>query len=261
MEKLPPRTGWLWVKQGFGLFRQQPGGLATLFLGYMFCMLAAGFLPLLGMVLPVILVPVFSIAFMQACVDIEQGKRVMPQLLLTGFRKPVLPWLCALGLLYLLTAVLAIGVSALIDGGVFWQLVTGQIDAKDAAASDTSVGSAILMTIVLYIPAAMSFCFAAPLVCWQNMSLGKALFFSFFAVLRALPAFITFAASWFAISVVLSQAVILVFGRSTLLMPVMLPLSIVMTVIMHCSFYASYRQIFGAPGGAAQGVSLDKPQD
>lgn len=255
MEKLPPSTGWSWVKQGFGLFRKQPGGLATLFLGYMFFMLAAGILPLVGQILPVILVPVFSMAFMQACTDIEQGKRVLPTLLLTGFRKPVIGRLCALGLLYLLMAVFAIGASALVDDGVFWQLVTGQTDAKDAAASDANVGGAILMTITLYIPAAMGFCFAAPLICWQNMSLGKAIFFSFFAVLRALPAFITFAASWFAISVILSQVVILIFGRSNLTMQVMLPLSVIMTVIMHCSFYASYRQIFGLP----QGVSLDKP--
>jgi hypothetical protein len=255
MEKLPAMTGWLWVKQGFGLFRKQPGGLSTLFLGYMFCMLLVSVVPLLGQVLPVILVPVFSVAFLQACQHIEQGQRVFPNLLLSGFRKPAFPMLFALGVLYIGMAVLAIGASALADGGVFWQLMTGQIDGQSAAVKESDIGAAILLAIALYVPAAMGFCFAAPLIYWQNMSVGKAVFFSFFAVLRSFKAFVVFALTWFGISVLASQILLLVFGRSDLAMQVMVPLSVVLTVIMHCSFYASYRQIFGVP----QGVSLDKP--
>ncbi|MET3132351.1 hypothetical protein AAKU55_002623 [Oxalobacteraceae bacterium GrIS 1.11] len=255
MEKLPASTGWFWVKQGFGLFRQQPGGLSTLFLGYMFCMLLVSIVPMLGQVLPVILVPVFSIAFMQACCHIEQGKRVFPNLLLTGFRKPAFGALFGLGLLYILMALIAIGTSALVDDGLLWQLVTGQIDGQAEVLKNSNIGGAILLTIALYIPAAMGFCFAGPLIYWQKMSLGKALFFSFFAVLRSLKAFLVFAATWFCISVSASQILFMIFGRSEVAMQVMLPLSVIMTVIMHCSFYASYRHIFGAP----QGVSLSKP--
>lgn len=253
MEKLPASTGWLWVKQGFALFRKQPGGLSTLFLGYMFCMLAISIVPLLGQVLPVVLVPVFSIAFMQACVRIEQGQRVLPNLLLSGFRKPAFPTLFGLGLLYIITALIAIGASSLVDGGMLWQLVTGQIDAKAAAAKESSIGAAILLTIALYVPAAMGFCFAAPLIYWQKMSLGKALFFSFFAVLRSFKAFAVFAVTWFALSVVTSQILLMIFGAQ-LAVQLMVPVSVILTVIMHCSFYASYRQLFGAP----EGVSLEK---
>ncbi|MEC5160880.1 hypothetical protein RCH08_002021 [Janthinobacterium sp. CG_S6] len=255
MEKLPAMTGWLWVKQGFGLFRKQPGGMSTLFLGYMFCMLLVSVVPLLGQVLPVILVPVFSVAFLQGCRHIEQGQRVFPNLLLSGFRKPAFPMLFALGVLYIGMAVLAIGASSLADGGVFWQLMTGQIDGQSAVVKESDIGAAILLAIALYVPAAMGFCFAAPLIYWQNMSVGKAVFFSFFAVLRSFKAFVVFALTWFGISVLASQILLLIFGRSDLAMQVMVPLSVVLTVIMHCSFYASYRQIFGAP----QGVSLDKP--
>lgn len=253
MEKLPASNGWLWVKQGFGLFRKQPGGLSTLFLGYMFCMLAISVVPFLGQVLPVVLVPVFSIAFMQACVRIEQGQRVLPNLLLSGFRKPAFPTLFALGLLYIIAAVIAIGASSLVDGGMLWQLVTGQIDSKAAAVKESNIGAAILLTIALYVPAAMGFCFAAPLIYWQKMSLGKALFFSFFAVLRSLKAFAVFAATWFALSVVTSQILLMIFGAQ-LAVQLMVPVSVILTVIMHCSFYASYRQIFGAP----EGVALEK---
>lgn len=258
MEKLPARTGWLWIRQGFDLFRKQPGAMSTLFLGYMLAMLGLGLLPLLGQILPVLLVPVFSMAFLQACLRIEHGERVLPNLLLSGFRKPVLNPLLGLGALYLLTALIAIGASALIDGGVFWQLITGQIDPKSAAVRESNIGAAILLTAALYVPAGMGFCFAAPLICWQKMSLGKAIFFSFFAVLRSVKAFLMFAGGWFCISLISSQLVLLVFGRGDLAMTAMLPLSMMLTIVLHCSFYAAYRQIFGVPGKAAA-VSLDKP--
>ena len=260
MEKLPASTGWLWVKQGFGLFRKQPGGMSMLFLGYMFCMLAVSIVPVLGQLLPVILVPVFSVAFVQGCLNIDQGKRVLPSLLISGFRKPAFPSLFGLGVLYILMAIVAIGASTLVDDGLLWKLVTGQLteEAARAAIPESRLGLGILLAIVLYVPAAMAFCFAAPLIYWQKVSLGKSLFFSFFAVWRSLSAFIVFAATWFAISVVSSQLLAVIFGRSPLMMQLMMPLSMILTIIMHCSFYAAYRQIFGLPVDESKTVSLDK---
>src|SRR5450830_128872 len=184
MEKLPASTGWQWVKQGFSLFRKQPGGMSMLFLGYMFCMLAVSIVPLLGQMLPVILVPVFSIAFVQGCLNIDQGKRVLPSLLISGFRKPAFPSLLGLGVLYILMAIVAIGASTLVDDGLLWQLVTGQLteEAARAAIPESRMGLGILLAIMLYVPAAMAFCFAAPLIYWKKTGLGKSLFFSFFAV-------------------------------------------------------------------------------
>ncbi|MFZ4877374.1 BPSS1780 family membrane protein [Janthinobacterium sp. Mn2066] len=260
MEKLPASTGWSWVKQGFALFRKQPGGMSMLFLGYMFCMLAVSIIPLLGQLLPVILVPVFSVAFVQGCLHIDQGKRVLPSLLLSGFRKPAFPLLFALGVLYIIMAIVAIGASSLVDGGALWQLLTGQLNKETAedVMRNSNMGSALLLTIALYVPAAMAFCFAAPLIYWKKVSLGKSLFFSFFAVWRSLSAFLVFGASWFAISMVTSQLLFLIAGRS-MGVQLMMPLSMILTVVMHCSFYAAYRQIFGLPVDEGK-VSLEKPE-
>mgnify|MGYP000396763937 CR=1 FL=1 len=117
----------------------------------------------------------------------------------------------------------------------------------------------ILLAIAMYVPAAMAFCFAAPLIYWKQVSLGKALFFSFFAVWRSLSAFIVFAATWFAISVVTSQLLAVIFGRTPLMMQLMMPLSMILTIIMHCSFYAAYRQIFG-PTDLAVPAKADEPE-
>jgi hypothetical protein len=259
MEKLPARTGWLWVTQGFALFRKQPGGLSTLFLAGMLLMLVTRIVPLLGQFLPMLLAPVFSVALLQACIHIEQGKRVFPNLLMSGLRSPALPMLLALGLLYLAAAALAMAGSALADGGVLWQLMTGQIDVQSDEVRDANVGSAILLGMALYLPAAMAFCFAAPLIYLQNMGVGKAVFFSFFAVLRSFKAFVVFAASWIGISILISQLLLLVFGSTSLAIQLMMPLSVVLTIILHCGFYASYCQVFGSPAAPQQGVSLDKP--
>lgn len=251
MEKLPAATGWQWIKDGFTLFRKQPAELSTLFLSYMFLMMIVTIIPLLGQLLPLVLVPVFSMAFMQACVQVEKGQRVYPNLLLTGFRSPAFKTLLLLGVLYVVAATAAIGASALIDGGVFWNVMTGteRVDAKTVQGSGITL--AMLLAAALYTPAAMAFWFAAPLAAWQGMGLGKALFYSFYAVKRAGRAFLLYALGWSAVGVVLPLLISTLLGKLTgsplLMMMVLLPMSIVLTVVMYCSFYPTYTTLFGKP--------------
>ena len=112
MHNIPAAAGWSWFKGGFSLFRKQPAELSTMFLSYLFLMLAVGFIPLAGQILPLLLVPVFSITFMQACVQVEQGKRVYPNLLFSAFRSPALRRLLLLGVLYLIAVVGAVAASS-----------------------------------------------------------------------------------------------------------------------------------------------------
>jgi hypothetical protein len=251
MEKLPARIGWLWIKEGFALFRKQPAEISTLFLTYMFLMLAIGIVPLIGQILPMLLVPVFSMAFMQACANIEQGKRVYPNLLLTGFRSPALRRLVQLGMLYLAAAVLAVAASALIDGGVFWQVMSGQKELDPDTMRNSGMSLAMLFSAVVYVPAAMAFWYAAPLIAWQDMGVGKAIFYSFFAVHRARKAFLVYGLGWALIGVLLpaivTSIIALLVSRSLVVMLLLLPLSLMLTVVMYCSFYPTYTHIFGRP--------------
>ncbi|MEN3364053.1 MAG: hypothetical protein V7606_1327 [Burkholderiales bacterium] len=255
MEKLPASVGWLWLKQGFALFRKQPAEMSTLFLSYMFLMFAVGVIPLLGQILPIVLVPIFSMAFMQACVNIEQGKKVYPNLLLTGFRSPVFPRLLQLGVLYLLAAVAAIAASVLVDGGVFWNVMSGRAAMDPATVRDSNMSMAMLFAAIVYTPAAMAFWYAAPLVAWQNMGVVKAIFYSFFAVKRAGKAFLVYGLAWIVIGVlvpvIISSVIALLFGKAAVVMLILLPLSILMTVVMYCSFYPTYTDVFGRPEPAA----------
>lgn len=262
MENLPANTGWLWVKEGFALFRKQPAEISTLFLAYMFLMLAIGIVPLLGQILPMVLVPVFSMAFMQACVQIEQGQKVFPNLLLTGFRSPSFRSLLKLGGLYLVAAVLAVAASALVDGGVFWQVMSGDKELDAETIRQSNMSAAMMFSAAVYLPAAMAFWYAAPLIMWQKMGVGKAVFYSFFAVKRSGKAFIVYGLAWLLIGVlmpaVVSSLLAMLFGKAFIVMVVLLPLSLMLTVVMYCSFYPTYTHVFGRPG---QESPAPEPQD
>lgn len=250
MEKLPAKTGWFWIKEGIRLFRKQPAEMSTLFLGYMLLILALGMIPVIGQLLPLLLVPVFAMSFMQACRHIEEDKRVYPNLLLTGFRSPALRTLLVLGILYLLAAFGAVRLSALVDGGAFWNAMTGASPAPRRSGFDDS-SLAIVAAAVIYTPAAMAFWFAAPLIAWNGMSLGKSLFYSFFAVLRAGKAFVVYAVAWLTIGILLpamiSVIVASLINSMTAVFFMLLPLSILSTIVIYCSFYSTYTTVFGKP--------------
>lgn len=250
MEKLPAYTGWLWVKQGFTLFRKQPFEMATLFLAYMFLMLACGIIPLIGQLLPLLLAPVFSMAFMQACVDIEQGKRVFPNRLLTGFRSPRFTSLMVLGVLYLCAAVFAMWISRWVDDGVFWQVMRGKLALDSPQVQSSNMPKAMFVAAAVYTPAAMAFWYAAPLVAWKDMGVGKAIFYSFFAVLRATKAFLVYGLAWLAIGAILPAVISAILGLvlgKAMALGLLMPLSIILTVVVYCSFYPTYTSIFGRP--------------
>lgn len=247
MEKISARTGWLWLVQGFALFRQQPGSLAALFFVYLFLITCTSVIPLIGQAVSVVAVPAFSVAFGRACVKIEAQQRVMPILLGSAFQKPVVAPLIFLGVLYLLAALLVREASDLVDGGLLWKIASGQIKAPEKLPDDAHVGTALLLSIALYIPVAMAFCFSAVLIYWQRMSVGKALFYSFFAVARSFSAFIVLIAAWFGVMMASTIFIVQLFGTGSMAVLFLAPIMIFMILIMQCSVYAAYRQIFGKP--------------
>ncbi|MEO0319102.1 MAG: putative rane protein [Pseudomonadota bacterium] len=244
-------TGISWIREGFVLFRQQPGELSMLFLLYMLMMFSLSIIPVVGQLLPLLLVPAFSMAFMQACVDIEAGRKVTPRLLLTAFRSPALGTLLQLGALYLTTAIGAVAASSIIDGGIFWKLMSGQLAADDAGVQVSDLPLAILFSALVYLPAAMAFWHAAPLAVWQRMGLLKAVFYSFFAVKRCGKAYIAYALGWvlvgIALPAVISAVLGLLLGKNIVSVMLLMPLSVILTLVMYCSFYPTYTAVFERP--------------
>ena len=55
-DKISARQGIEWIRQGFALFRKQPAELSMLFLLYMLLMFVLSLIPLVGQLLPLLLV-------------------------------------------------------------------------------------------------------------------------------------------------------------------------------------------------------------
>lgn len=247
MMKMPASTGWSWLKQGTGLFRKQPAALTTVLFANILIAIAIRSVPYLGPLVAVVLIPSFSMALMQACLMIENGKRVSPAVLLTGFRKPAVAALCKVGLIYLgVTALLALLASVAVDPS-FWETVTTPIDPKkppQVAASDVLAMFGIFLADLA---AMMALCFAAPLTYWQHMGPGKATFYSFFAVLKSARVFIVMLLAWFGIFFGVCTIVAMIFGGAELARVVIMWIIFLFVLLLQCAMYAGYRQIFGKP--------------
>lgn len=249
MNNLPANTGWLWVKQGYGYFKQQPIEFFTLFIAYLFFMLILELVPFVGQILAFILLPLFTLSFMQACKEIDQGIRIHPRLLLYGFRLPQAAKLMQLGLLYLIAACVALGASTFVDGGVFWQFISGQKELNVKIVEGTNMTAAMLFAMLIYIPALLAFWFAGPLIAWHQMPLFKAIFYSFFAALKSIRVFFVYGLAWLTVGGILpslfSVIIASITGNPNMIIIIMMPLSMILTIILYCSFYPSYQSIFG----------------
>jgi len=243
----PAKAGWGWLKQGFVIFRKHPGQLTMLFTSYMFVMIGIGFIPVLGQLLPMFLAPTFSMVFMVACAQYEQQGQLNPLQLRATFVSPVSRRLFILGGIYLLAALLAVAISFLLDGGIFTQLMAGNREIAATPEQRTSVLLTLTVLAAVFIPV---FWYVPPLIVWQKMSIGKAIFYSFFSVIRSFKSFLVYGLSWLVVGAILPTLfgglLALVVGQSFAML-LMLLLTIVLTVVMYCSFYPTYVAIFGPP--------------
>lgn len=254
MNRLPARTGLDWLKQGFHLFRQQPGILTMLlFANFLVSMVLAG-LPGVGTFIQVLLMPVFSIAVMQACNLIAQGQRVMPDVLLTGFRKPVLPRLLKLGAVYLGVLLLTLlCISLAVDEGFVKQFQAAAEAARTAPNAASAVkfpafplaGALVILAASILI---MLMSFAAPLIYWKEMPPFKAIFYSVFGMLGAFKPILVMLVTGFAIWIILLQILQLVFGGNMVVFQAVVTWTMLMMyLVLQCAMFASYRQIYADP--------------
>lgn len=254
MSAIPAKAGWAWLKQGMGLFRKQPAALTTLLFANVIFSFVIGAIPILGQIAAVVLIPSFSMAFMQACLLIEHGQRVTPVVLLTGFRKPAVINLCKIGLAYLaVTAVLTL-IAYLMIGEAFWRQAASP---NVPAVIDRSDMLGVLLIAVLEIGTVIALCFASPLAFWQKMPPGKAIFYSFFAVVRSARVFLVMLMAWFSLFMAATVVLLMVFGNASMGRVVITWLGFLFILLLQCAMYAGYRQIFGVPDlGAKPGPAL-----
>ena len=246
---LPASRGPRWLLEGFAIFRRKPVLLSFLMLGYWLTMAVVSAIPLVGRLLSFLLIPAFSVSMMNACRRIDKKEELPPQVLFSGFHRN-LQTLLLLGLLYILSMLAIIGLSALFDGGVlFRMLVMGKVPTQETLGQ-TSLFISAQLIVVLLIPLALAFWFAPVLAAWHDMSAGKSLFFSLVACLRNWRPFLLYSLAVAVIGIFVPRLIdgLLATGDSEA--NPMLPTLVVVTAslfflpIWYASFYASYRDIF-----------------
>jgi hypothetical protein len=253
---VPAARGVRWLAEGWRMFRVAPLGWLALVFAYWLAMTILSLVPAIGLVAASILVPAFSVGFMAASRAASRGQPVELAMLFAGFRER-LPAQLALGAAYLAALAVVIGGSALADGGELarW-LLTGKRPDDEALQGDGVLGG-MAVAAALYAPVMMMYWFAPLLVAWHGMAPPQALFYSFFACLMNWRAFLAYGAAvaivMFLLPTLVLTLLLFVSGGALRVQPMALalPLLLIMLPTLFASFFASYRDVFGAQEGAA----------
>jgi len=257
VQKLPAKAGFGWVVDGFRLLRRRPLALLAITFLYLVALVLSTAVPLVGPFAPLLLTPLLAVGVMHAVRTADEGQNPNLNALFLGLRDDEgRAWkrLLILGLLNVVATLLALALASLSDGGTLLRIATGQVEPDEVEPGGTSLLVAALTFLAAYTPLQMGLWFAPLFVAWHGVGPAKAVFFSFFAVLRNKGAFLVYALGWFLVAIVTSlflQIFNLVSGGSTLLFSLILsPLSLGIFAALYCSFWSSYRGVVLGEGSA-----------
>jgi len=188
---VPALAGLEWVRLGLRTFWQRPWPLTALFFALTLGMSLLSQLPWIGTPAALALLPTVTQIMMLAAVAVHQGHPPSWQL---GSQR--LKPLLILGVLYALCFLAVIGISSLVDGGLFAQMYLGEQELTQETLHSAEFRQAAGLTLLFYIPLSITFWHAPGLVYWLHVPPIKALFFSWVACVRNVRAFLVYALAW-----------------------------------------------------------------
>jgi hypothetical protein len=243
---LPAGRGWHWFYDGYRIFCKNRMMLSLIVLSYWMLMIVVNSIPVLGQVVATVLIPIFSVSLMNVCRLVDNGGRLVPQLLFSGFRKN-LRALLVLGAGYLVAALLILTASALVDGGALLRMfATG----AEPELGDNGVLVAAQLALVAFAPLMMAYWYAPVLVAWHGLPPFKSLFFSFVACARNWRPFLIYAlvvAAFFALIPAVVRALFAALGPGAMgffKIAITTVVVLVLAPTLYASFYVSYRDVF-----------------
>ena len=251
-----PTRGAAWVREAFRLFGRRPLGFVGMFMAFLFAALLTLFVPLLGAMLQMMMLPLLSLGFMVAARSASQGGPVQPGQFIEPLasdrgRRGALLALCV-G--YGVAAIALMWFSNWVADGKLIEfqslLASGHATPEeiDALAADRGV---FLGTIALLLGAtglSVPFWHAPALVHWGQQSAGQALFSSTLAVWRAKGAFFVYAMTW---TVLISgfglvTAILLgLLGLPQLAGVLALPAGLLFSTVFYVSLLFTFEDSFG----------------
>lgn len=251
MNRIPAKTGWEWIHTGFTIFKKRPFFLVNLLFLYMMAIIIVSMLPVVGQMLPVFTIAIFSFLFMNATLRVDRDEPLTLGALFSVLDRVTLFRLFALSGCYILFGLIVAGLSTVLDDGALFALIVSQEGAPQLSeAQMTRAGYMALAIIVLYIPFFMATWLAGPLIGWRQMGVPKALFYSFFTVAHAWRPFLVYALGFLTVGFIIPGIIGGIIGPMLGGMVgtfVIYIISVTVTTVLYCSFYPTYRSIFGIP--------------
>ena len=245
--KLPAGRGWRWLAEGFAIYRRKPAPLSFLVLGYWLTMAVISAIPYIGQMIGFILIPAFSVSLMNVCWLIDADEQLPPQTLFSGFHRN-LQTLLMLGVVYVVASLSILGLTALVDDGLLFNMLVLGNAPNPQAMDGVSLFIAAQMAAILLVPVMMAFWFAPVLAAWHDMSAGKSLFFSLMACLRNWRPFLVYSLAIALAGILVPQLIAgLLAGAgdsSALSTLITVMISLILLPTLYASFYVSYRDVF-----------------
>jgi hypothetical protein len=239
---VPAGHGWVWIVEGFALFRRSPATWLLLLLALVLLMKVLVFVPVLGIVF-VLLMPVFIAGLMEGCRALEHNAPLQLGHLLMGFQRNAaqlvtIGGVSLVGNLLIMMIVLNLGgeaMSAMSKMMSQKQAVDPQL-AKEMQAAASSVGRALIIGTIVSVPLLMALWYAPLLVYFHNESALGAMKSSFVACVKNAGPMLLYG-----LVILLGMFLAMPFGMALgqydlalwLLAPIILP-----------SLYVSYKDVF-----------------
>jgi hypothetical protein len=252
LQIVPAKQGLLWVKQGIRTFWRQPLAFTGLFFLFMAWVSVLSMVPFIGAALALLVLPAATLGLMVATEQAASGKFPMPTVMLVAFRagQQRLKAMLLLGVLYALSFLAVMALSALVDGGGFAKVYLANAPITPEVVNDADFQAAMWLTTILYIPLSMLFWHAPALVHWHGVPPAKSLFFSAIACWRNFGAFAVYLLAWAGVFVACAMLILLIssaLGGNDLSAAVLMPGALLMAAMFFTSVYFSVKDCFELP--------------
>lgn len=174
-----------WIKQGIEAIRRAPFGMVSICVFYVFMFSVLSTLPFVGLVLASFFMPFGTMLVIEGTREAYNGRQPSYAVMVDLFKDvSKRSRLFKVGLIYAFFLIIAnyIYLLTAMDAISQWQVKDGQIVWESVAQHFP--WTAAILTILCYLAGQMATWFAPALVAWKNMTVGKAVFYSFFGCLR-----------------------------------------------------------------------------
>ena len=241
---LPAARGWAWIVEGFALWRKNPALITFLVFGYWFVLLVVSAVPFIGQVLMSLAMPALSMGILNGCQATAAGRKVGPEVLVSGFRKN-LPELVKIGGIYLIGTLAVLGLTMLADDGILAELMLGKRKLDEATAEDPRLSVSLVVGAVCSTPLMMAYWFAPLLASWGKVPAAKAMFFSLVACWRNWRPFLAYSIGLLGVAMA-AMTVISVIGLLSPLLAVVpaMAFPVIFVPVVFASTYTNAIDVF-----------------